>query len=545
MLWKRWMVPVLGAVVAALLGGYLLVPAPASASMDCSTHTRTCAALPPLTVDGRFFALPDGRPFFWLGDTAWDLFTDLDRDEALHYLDTRARQGFTVVQAALIRPQVRTNRYGDAPYSGHLGRLLTTPGADPADAAQYDYWDHVDFVVAAAAQRGLRVALAPVWADAQVGSLVTADNARAYGKFLGHRYAGAPVVWLLGGNAPAAGAEDVWRELAGGLRGGGSTALISYHPRSGQTSASWFHGDDWLGFDTIRGGECRRDEQHRAVVDDSGTAGPGALFTDAAGKPFVDAECPDDPSGAAMTALDVRRGAYRAMLSGAAGTDYGRDPTETPGLDDSGAQQLGYLRGLVESRPRGVPEQGALTGDAGSGVERIQAAIAGDGSSLLVYSAAGLDVEVDLDALSGDRVRPSWFDPRTGAVTELATLPRRGRVLFRVPTGGGPDWVLVLDDVAARYGRPGTGEFRGSSPEPGSVRAGDPSPTRGSSDESWSTADDDASSRTTWPGPVDLLPAPEPATTAEPTTTAEPGRAALPAQTPVPAPAPAAAPVRA
>lgn len=76
------MVPVLGAVVAALLGGYLLVPAPASASMDCSTHTRTCAALPPLTVDGRFFALPDGRPFFWLGDTAWDLFTDLDRDEA-------------------------------------------------------------------------------------------------------------------------------------------------------------------------------------------------------------------------------------------------------------------------------------------------------------------------------------------------------------------------------------------------------------------------------------------------------------------------------
>ena len=34
----------------------------------------------------RFLITEDGKPFFWLGDTAWELFHQLNRDEAEHYL---------------------------------------------------------------------------------------------------------------------------------------------------------------------------------------------------------------------------------------------------------------------------------------------------------------------------------------------------------------------------------------------------------------------------------------------------------------------------
>ena len=44
----------------------------------------------------------DGKPFFWLGDTGWELFHRLDRGQATRYLEDRASKGFTVIQAVAI-----------------------------------------------------------------------------------------------------------------------------------------------------------------------------------------------------------------------------------------------------------------------------------------------------------------------------------------------------------------------------------------------------------------------------------------------------------
>jgi hypothetical protein len=41
---------------------------------------------------GRYLVDADGKPFFWLGDTAWMLFQEPDREDAEHYLATRARR---------------------------------------------------------------------------------------------------------------------------------------------------------------------------------------------------------------------------------------------------------------------------------------------------------------------------------------------------------------------------------------------------------------------------------------------------------------------
>ena len=54
------------------------------------------AAPPPrlkVSENRRFLVTEDGRPFFWLGDTAWELFHRLNREEADRYLAEPRREG--------------------------------------------------------------------------------------------------------------------------------------------------------------------------------------------------------------------------------------------------------------------------------------------------------------------------------------------------------------------------------------------------------------------------------------------------------------------
>jgi len=93
-----------------------------------------------VSADGRYLLAPDGQPFFWLGDTAWTLCDVLNREDAAHYLDVRAKQGFTVIQlpAVMSRYVGRPNAYGDKPLVGDdLARPSVTPGNSPDNASQY------------------------------------------------------------------------------------------------------------------------------------------------------------------------------------------------------------------------------------------------------------------------------------------------------------------------------------------------------------------------------------------------------------------------
>jgi len=70
----------------------------------CLFGSTAASAAPQLKVseNHRFLVYADGRPFFWLGDTAWELFHRLNREEADRYLENRARKGFTVIQAVAL-----------------------------------------------------------------------------------------------------------------------------------------------------------------------------------------------------------------------------------------------------------------------------------------------------------------------------------------------------------------------------------------------------------------------------------------------------------
>src|SRR6188768_1395523 len=67
-----------------------------------------------ISENKRFFALENGDPFFWLGDTGWLLFSRLTREESETYLNDRKEKGFNVIQVMLIHEIKATNVYGDS-----------------------------------------------------------------------------------------------------------------------------------------------------------------------------------------------------------------------------------------------------------------------------------------------------------------------------------------------------------------------------------------------------------------------------------------------
>ena len=59
--------------------------------------SSSVAAPPRLKVSDNhhFLVTENGTPFFWLGDTAWEIFHRLTREDAERYLENRAPLAFT------------------------------------------------------------------------------------------------------------------------------------------------------------------------------------------------------------------------------------------------------------------------------------------------------------------------------------------------------------------------------------------------------------------------------------------------------------------
>jgi acetyl esterase/lipase len=425
----------------------------------------------PLKVspDGRHLVHADGTPFFWLGDTAWELFHRLDRPEAERYLEDRRSKGFTVIQAVVLAEfdgLTVPNAYGETPLVGN----------DPTHPNEA-YFRHVDFVVDRARQKGMYVGMLPTWGDKWnrkwgVGPEVfTPENARVYGEFLGRRYRDAPIVWILGGDRNPEDAEDraIVAAMAEGLRAGdGGRHLITYHPQGGSSSADFFHDAAWLDLNLFQSGHGARDIANWEMTAAARAKTPAKPVID--GEPrYEDHPINWNPTNGWFTAFDVRQAAWWSLLAGAAGHTYGDhdiwqmwEPDRAPissartpwtiALHHPGSRQVGLARRLLTSRAflKLAPDPAALDGDGGDGAGHQQAATASDGSYLLAYTPLGAPLRVRLERLRGPSVRATWFDPRTGAETAIGTFPATGVRSFDPPgtsPSRGNDWVLVLDAV--------------------------------------------------------------------------------------------------
>jgi hypothetical protein len=436
----------------------------------------------------RFLVTADGAPFFWLGDTAWELFHRLNREEADEYLAHRAKQGFTVIQAVAL---AELDGHTDPNPYRHLPLVDLDPGSPAVvDGPQNDYWDHVDYIIDSANDRGLYIGFLPTWGrywhdkirDGR--PLFTPENAEAYGKWLGKRYKDKRLVWILGGDRPIDNGEQrqIIRAMARGLRAGdGGAHLMTFHPPGGHGSAQWFHSDEWLDFNMRQNGHVAEfTERYFKTRED---------YDRTPIKPVIDGEPlyedhplsfkPDELGHS--TAADVRRPLYWDLFSGACGHTYGhhsvwqmwragRDPINRPlmpwneALLQPGAAQMQFGRKLLESRPQSsrIPDNDVVVTEhvassvPGAGRYRFSATRDANGSYAFVYAPVGRRFRVRMDKISGTMIKAWWYNPRNGEAKAMGEFPSTGEREFISPAPGEQlDWILVLDDASKHFPPPG------------------------------------------------------------------------------------------
>lgn len=418
----------------------------------------------PLKVhsSNRYLQDSNGAPFFYLGDTAWELFHRLNREEAELFLTVRAQQKFTVIQAVVLAEHQYDlpNSYGSLP-------LVDNDPTRPVEA----YFEHVDWIVRCAAKLGMFIGMLPTWGDkwnrkwGGGPEIFTPENASVFGRYLGQRYINDPIIWILGGDRSVENDEHyaIIRAMAQGLREGDNGAhLRTFHPMGQEASSTYFHNDDWLDFNMVQTGHSRNRESWRFIDKD---------YHLEPTKPCMDAEpCYEDhpadfdAKNGYLDEYDTRKAAYWDLFAGALGHTYGChdiwqfysprfEAINAPrtlwneAVHLPGAEQMQHARMLIESRPffERIPDQSLIVGNTGAGAEHLQACRAKDGSYALLYFPTGHPALIDLNKLRGSDIQGTWFDPRTGEQQVIAKFQKSVQNFTPPSHGPGCDWVLILD----------------------------------------------------------------------------------------------------
>jgi hypothetical protein len=417
-----------------------------------------------VSADKRSLINPDGTPFFYMADTAWEMFNKLTRAQADQYLETRAAQGFTVIQAEV------NARFKDA--AGNSVFINDDP-TRPNDA----FFKNVDYMIHKANSLGMYVALVPVDSDWSANGKFNTNNVYQWGKGIGSRYATSKIIWVLGGDVPGSGGGgvDMWRNMAAGItRGAGNRdpgkVLITYHPFYAQSSSQWFQNEPWLDFNAIQSGQAQNSSNYNMIAADY-AKGPT--------RPVMDIEpgYEDIPAGiksgnTRLTDYDVRKAEYASLFAGSFGVTYGNNNvwqfvkagnernlatmTWQAALGSMGSYSMRYLKRLMLSRPQNrVPDQSLIVGTPYSAADRLQATRGADGSFAFIYSASGKSVTVNLNKLTGKQITARWYNPRAAKSVYLGEFAKNGNHTFKAPSSGiNNDWVLVLDDASKGYRKP-------------------------------------------------------------------------------------------
>ncbi len=433
-----------------------------------------------------------GKPLFIVADTAWRL-RNLDRQTIAAHLAIRKAQGFNAIiiqavgdyRSGILEGRRAPNDYGDYPFEKHapqgkfddlsdFARPITTPGADPTSAEQYDFWDHIDYIVSAIKAQGMVAIIAPTAGIAVSGKgtnrsrivIDTDEIAYGYGNFLGKRLARHNnILWALGFDANPAypevsdpflkDARSRIRAMAEGIADGVngltqfdgkadySTTLMTYHPSwrlrarqpeaepTGRSSSEWFHDDAWLDFNSL---QSFPPYQVRLLADDYAKipVKPTWLMEPAR----YEGSVASDGKTVVFTPWVARFQYYQAAFAGALGIGYGRRDTSEPDLTtdwqsnvhSEGTEQIKHLVALMNAlgddglanrtpdQSLAVGNQGAMRGGTQAALysDRIQAMRNQERTIAYIYSADGRNITIDTTKLSGPALNAYWMNPRTG-----------------------------------------------------------------------------------------------------------------------------------
>ena len=435
-----------------------------------------------ISSDGHTFEYADGTPFFWLGDTAWELFHGLNKEETDYYLETRKSQGYNVIQAVILSELnglTESNRFGELP--------LTDKDPNKPNEA---FFENIDYVIKKAASLDMYIALLPTWGRYwSEDPIFTSKNAYTYGKYLGERYKNQwNIIWVLGGDRIPKTNEQykIINQMALGLEDGDKKKhLKTFHPSGNNTSLSFFQNKSWIDFHMAQSGHAHRDEPNYLYTLNNNIAKPT--------KPFIDGEPRYEdlpvkfweiklengyqenayPIADSLTphgyfnAYDVRRAAYWSVFSGAAGATYGngsvwcfwQEGRYAPiavkhswqrSMESPGGKQMIFLKKLIEAYGiNNLTPNRSFIADNWSNATNYQAVISTkDNKSVLIYIPEGNPIKISKVKIAKGNIFYRWYNPRNGQFSKKQLIKETTDLIlnFKPPSqGNGNDWILVID----------------------------------------------------------------------------------------------------
>ncbi len=424
--------------------------------------------------DKRYLMYENGEPFFYLGDTAWDMINLLSKEEIDRYFYIRAKQGFTVIQMLTMGDWYFPigNAYGA--YAIEKDENGKYRPDRPILEGKYSWWDHLDFAVECAQKHNLVIALLPMWqsmySDPKDTIFSTPEICFNYGKFLAERYKKYDnIIWMLGGDCSVEEfKKPIIKAVYDGIKSVDDDKLVTFHPGGLSASNEALEGCIDVDFNTCQSGHSQKsNDSYKWMYN-----------LRAEEKPYLDSEPHYEDHVAnwednmkTWDGDEVRESAYSSLLEGAAGNTYGnpyiafffRNPMKDDcapfyfgnnasrcdyfdALFHDGGVQAHIYKDLRLSRPyfelRPCPE---LVLNSEDDLCHGHIAAARGDKYAFIYAPLGQPIKADFSVIGGHTIMTSWFNPRTGEVTPLSVFAPVKSLIIPPSSGKGNDWVLICD----------------------------------------------------------------------------------------------------
>ncbi len=382
-----------------------------------------------------YFVDSSNTPFFYNADTCWKLFWEFTTEDAVHYLEDRKQNGFTVIQVQLLPYRAyQCNRFGDGPFT------VRGDMTQPNEA----YFKHVDFILEKASQLGLGMLIAPVWLskwEQEWYKLFNTSNAEFYGRYLARRYKKFDNVigWIHGGDDDAVELHEAIRICGRVMNEEAPRQFNTFH---GLVKGGWqfFLGEKW--YDLYMAYAYDYKDAVRQLTD--------AYRLNPVNPVFLGETHYERNSG--ITASMLRKYAYTSVLLGTAGQTYGHSDIWMStcfwkqALEAEAGLQMANLRQFFENEGwyRLIPDfDGRLVNKIidEDGTD-LPAAMSSDGSAAVVYIPKRLSFTVDTSLLYKD-IKAYWFDP-TSCVYHNCISDRQPITTPGYNMGGDADWLLLF-----------------------------------------------------------------------------------------------------
>jgi hypothetical protein len=284
------------------------------------------------------------------------------------------------------------------------------------------------------------------------------EKTRRFGEYLGKRYTKfTNLFWIMGGDNDPHEDQEAIRQLALGIKQMAPQHLLTYHAASTHSSTDiWGQDEPWLDvvmvYTYFRGFNKAWNKNQLDVYEVANRE-----YNKKPVKPFFLGESTYEGEHDSWgSALQARKQAYWAILSGGTGHAYGSplwrlDSTWRKHLDLPGAKSMKHLYTLFTSHAweKLVPDTANLVAVDGRGTygtnDYATTAIAADGSYAISYLPSRRSISINLTRLKGSRLKAYWYDPRTGGNKIIGNFTAKKVITLTSPTD--EDWVLLIEQA--------------------------------------------------------------------------------------------------